>query len=623
MDEMTTTTTFDAVLRALAEAPSVRPLDLDLEGRKIGRYSVERRLGQGGTSVVYEALDAVLGRKVALKVLRASERGSGTTRARLHEEARRIAALQHPHIATVYDVGEHDGIVFLALERAGGASLRARLAASPPLAPERVIAILRAVASGLACAHEAGIVHRDLKPENVVVGDGGTVKIVDFGIATLTGRGAGPAGTRRYMAPEQAAGQPASARVDVFAFGVLARELLAASVVRARDRGLRAALRRLADTCTASDPEARPRDGAALVDALDAIAAPARGSLRSHLVTLGTAAAAIALVTAARVVPAPPAEPHAAPVRSAPPPSMRVTRWHGAPSDHMTPEGASNRALPDDSPARWIPRGADAATPGPEDEIAADDRISAEGIRLAGAVPRPDVVAPASFASPPGSELPATAFVDASGRLVVSVDGYGRVDGYGAPAGVAPGRPRAAAPLAPLAERAQAKVLADGKGGAVIQVTLHVRPPRGSTGGDDGAGAVSGVGAVEQGKVPGTGALPTAGAKSSRDLQGKDSLHLLDPIDKQADPSVSLPTHGSGAGGKSGPVRHFFCAERAPVSIRVVTGEGGVLEIVTGGDEATDLEVLAIIDVSGEVIETADGFTMCDALDAPLVTFDG
>ncbi len=299
---------FDDVLKALARAPSVRPTDMDLVGRKVGRFIVERRLGQGGMGIVYEAHDPVLARKVALKVLRAGHLGSDGTRARLHEEARRVAALQHPHIAAVYDVGEHEGIVFLAMERAGGQSLRARLATPPALSFAQATGLLRAIASGLSCAHEAGIIHRDLKPENVVTADDGTVKIIDFGIATTGAaapqRSARPAGTRRYMSPEQAEGAPPAPRADVFAFGVLAREVLSATVVGPRDRAARAAFQRLLAACTAEDPARRPRDGSALLVDIDAITAAARGPSRPGAITFGAAALAATLgVLVARTVP--------------------------------------------------------------------------------------------------------------------------------------------------------------------------------------------------------------------------------------------------------------------------------------------------------------------------------
>ncbi len=603
---------FDDVLRALARAPSVRPADLDLEGRRIGRYAALRRLGQGGMGVVYEALDTVLGRKVALKVLRASERDRGATRARLHEEARRIAALAHPHIATVYDVGEHDGIVFLALERAGGQSLRARLAAPPPIALPRAVAILRAVASALSCAHDAGIVHRDLKPENVVVGDGGTIKIVDFGIATLTGSGAGPAGTRRYMAPEQAAGAPASARADVFAFGVLALDLLAASVVRAGDRGLQAALRRLAAACSAEDPDARPCDGAALVLALDTIAGPAQRTSRARLVAMGAAAAAIG-VAAARLSPAPPAEASGAPASHTPLAAAGAARWQEVPLAAWGKERARDRARPS-GPARQRLRYDADATAGElmDREEADEDAEMAEGVLVAGDGLRPDGIAAPSAPS----ELPVTAFVDARGRLVVNLDRYA------APVGAMSGHALANGRLAPIVAEPRAKMLVDGKGGAVIQVTLAI-PKATGRGGEPGAAAVAGP--SERGQVVAPGVLPTQVATPSRGASSNDGPSLFDSIGYQGEPGITPPAHGSGAGRKSAPVLHYFCAERAPESIHLVIGEGGELELMTGGDGVDDAEsmILAVIDVTGDVVETGEGVTMCGAMGEPLITFDG
>lgn len=604
---------FDDVLRALARAPSVRPADLDLEGRRIGRYAALRRLGQGGMGVVYEALDTVLGRKVALKVLRASERDRGATRARLHEEARRIAALAHPHIATVYDVGEHDGIVFLALERAGGQSLRARLSAQPPIALPRAVAILRAVASALACAHDAGIVHRDLKPENVVVGDGGTIKIIDFGIATLTGKGAGPAGTRRYMAPEQAAGVPASARADVFAFGVLAIELLAASVVRAGDRGLQAALRRLAVACSAEDPDARPCDGAALVLALDTIAGPSQRMSRARLVAMGAAAAAIG-VAAARLSPAPPAEASGAPASHTPLAAAGAARWQEVPLAAWGKDRARDRSRPSGPAPQRLRYDAGATAGDPMDREEADDAAEmAEGVLVAVDGLRPD-----GIDAPAQSELPVTAFVDARGRLVVNLDRYT------APVGAMSGHALANGRLAPIVAEPRAKMLVDGKGGAVIQVTLAIPKASGrGSGGEPGAAAVAGP--SERGNVVTPGVSTTQSVMPSRGASSNDGPSLFDSIGHQGEPGITPPAHGSGAGRKSAPVLHYFCTERMPEGLHMVIGEGGELELMTGGDGVDDAEsvILAVIDVTGDVVEIGEGVTMCGAMGEPLITFDG
>ena len=214
------------------DAPSI------LTGRRIGPYDVREEVGRGGMGVVYAAEDARLGRSVALKMLPSAFSRDPVARERLSREARAAASLSHPGIATVYALEEIDGDLFIATELVRGTTLRAALA-SGPYPHERLLETVTQIAEALDAAHRHGIVHRDLKPENVLVGNDGRLKIVDFGIArtlnpvpdtradlTLTGTRLGTPG---YMAPEQLRGQPADARVDIFAFGVMAYELATGS----------------------------------------------------------------------------------------------------------------------------------------------------------------------------------------------------------------------------------------------------------------------------------------------------------------------------------------------------------------------------------------------------------
>ncbi|HEX9366466.1 MAG TPA: serine/threonine-protein kinase [Vicinamibacterales bacterium] len=209
-----------------------------LTGRRIGPYEVHEEVGRGGMGVVYAAEDARLGRAVALKMLPSAYSRDPVARERLSREARAAAALSHPGIATVYALEEIDGDLFIASELVRGSTLRAALA-SGPLGRDRLLDTMMQIAEALDAAHRQGIVHRDLKPENVLQGQDGRLKVVDFGIArmlsplpaaqaglTLTGTRLGTPG---YMAPEQLRGQPADARVDIFAFGVMAYELATGS----------------------------------------------------------------------------------------------------------------------------------------------------------------------------------------------------------------------------------------------------------------------------------------------------------------------------------------------------------------------------------------------------------
>jgi serine/threonine-protein kinase len=210
-------------------------------GNTVGRYAIEDILGEGGMGVVYKAHDGKLDRKVALKVLAPSDDGPDRSEARVLREARAVAALDHPNAIAIYDVGEADGVPYIAMELASGKTLRAYVG-DAEVPTGRRIGWLCDVARALAAAHTAGIVHRDIKPENVMVRGDGRVKVLDFGIArrsggvdpagptakaalpTLTTRGA--MGTPMYMAPEQARGKPADGRTDQFSWGVLAYELL-------------------------------------------------------------------------------------------------------------------------------------------------------------------------------------------------------------------------------------------------------------------------------------------------------------------------------------------------------------------------------------------------------------
>jgi len=225
-------------------------------GDSFDRYVIESLLGEGGTGEVYGAQDTRLRRKVALKVLR--DLGEGDPEAwdrqvaLMLREARAAAALNHPGIVAIFDVGEHQGIPYIAMEVALGKPLRELIGAGVPLA-ER-LRILLEVADALAAAHRAGLVHRDVKPENVVVRDDGSVKVLDFGIARPTRVSAVPGstqedrissltgddlfeGTPAYMSPERVRGEDIDARADQFAWGVVAFELLAGKLPFRGERG--------------------------------------------------------------------------------------------------------------------------------------------------------------------------------------------------------------------------------------------------------------------------------------------------------------------------------------------------------------------------------------------------
>ena len=208
--------------------------DDSLTGKTIGSYRVIEEIGRGGMGVVYAAEDTRLGRDVALKALTPEFNADPTRRERLRREARAVAALSHPGIATIYALEEVDGALYMVSELVRGRTLRDEVAAGPLPRP-LLRSTLLAIADALAAAHARGIVHRDLKPENVVRREDGQIKLVDFGLARAAGdvastltqlTMAGAAiGTPGYMAPEQISGGLIDTRTDTYAFGVLAAEL--------------------------------------------------------------------------------------------------------------------------------------------------------------------------------------------------------------------------------------------------------------------------------------------------------------------------------------------------------------------------------------------------------------
>src|SRR5450755_1575442 len=209
-------------------------------GTKLGPYEIDSLLGAGGMGEVYRARDTRLGRDVALKILPESFAGDSDRLRRFEQETRAVAALNHPNILAIYDVGDHNGSPYLVCELLEGESLREVLEGGA-LAQRKTIDYGVQVAQGLAAAHEKGIVHRDLKPENLFISRDGRAKILDFGLAKLAqapveAEGATMThlrtsagvvmGTASYMAPEQVRGDAVDGRTDIFALGAVLSEML-------------------------------------------------------------------------------------------------------------------------------------------------------------------------------------------------------------------------------------------------------------------------------------------------------------------------------------------------------------------------------------------------------------
>ncbi len=207
-------------------------------GHRLGPYTILSPLGAGGMGEVYRARDTRLDRDVAVKVLPADMASDPASMARFEREAKAVAALSHPNILAIHDFGSSDGVLYAVTELLDGESLRQRLERGA-LPPRRAAEIARAIALGLAAAHEKGIVHRDVKPANLFLTRDGVLKILDFGLARQLHRGAHTEatvtdhtqpgvvlGTAGYLSPEQVRGETADHRSDIFAFGAVLYEML-------------------------------------------------------------------------------------------------------------------------------------------------------------------------------------------------------------------------------------------------------------------------------------------------------------------------------------------------------------------------------------------------------------
>ncbi len=214
-------------------------------GEKLGPYEILSPLGAGGMGEVYRARDTRLGREVAIKVLPESFASDADRLRRFEQEARTVAALNHPNILGVYDIGQHQGSPYMVSELLEGETLREKMQEGP-ISQRRALEYASQIAEGLAAAHNKGVVHRDLKPENVFITKDGRVKVLDFGLAKLARAEVGSSqpgdgatatvavhtmpgmvlGTAGYMSPEQVRGKEVDARTDIFAFGAILYEML-------------------------------------------------------------------------------------------------------------------------------------------------------------------------------------------------------------------------------------------------------------------------------------------------------------------------------------------------------------------------------------------------------------
>jgi WD40 repeat protein len=322
----------------------LRPAGSPGEMGRLGPYHVRRLLGEGGMGLVFHADDPQLERAVALKVLRPALAASPAAHQRFLREARAAAAMEHDHVVPIYQVGEDQGVPFLAMQLLKGETLEDRLRREGKLPVAEVLRIGREIADGLAAAHARGLVHRDVKPANVWLEEGGRVKILDFGLVRYTqdevgpGRPPGPpsaadnpgltqegiiVGTPAFMSPEQAEGRPATEHSDLFSLGCVLYRLAtgalpfdgrnSAAILRAvvsstprRPRALNprlpAGLDRLIGRLLAKVPSGRPASAREVIAALGALQARHAPAARPRLLTAAAFALGVAVALAAAVV---------------------------------------------------------------------------------------------------------------------------------------------------------------------------------------------------------------------------------------------------------------------------------------------------------------------------------
>ncbi|MEW6757408.1 MAG: serine/threonine-protein kinase, partial [Acidobacteriota bacterium] len=267
--------------------------------KTIGRYEVIELAGRGAMGMVYRARDPLIGRIVAIKVVALSpllgEEEKREFRERFFREAQAAGGLHHPSIVTIYDVGEWDGVPYMAQEFVEGTSLSRLLKDSGPLPQERALPILRQMADALHYAHGLGVVHRDIKPDNILVDEKGRAVLTDFGVARLAAsdltRTGEVLGTPHFMSPEQVMGQEVDGRSDLFSLGVVLYLMISGQrpfhgetissvcyqIVHAPPKPLpeetsfSPGIRFLLDRLLAKDPAGRFQSGGELAEAIDGV----------------------------------------------------------------------------------------------------------------------------------------------------------------------------------------------------------------------------------------------------------------------------------------------------------------------------------------------------------------
>ena len=214
------------------------------------RYEVVSHIGQGGMADVFLAVDTILNRQVAIKILRADLSTDAVSILRFEREAQAAAALAHPNIVEIYDVGDYKGHHYIVMEYVTGKTLKQVIRSRGPLVNEEAVDIMKQLCSAISEAHSRGIIHRDIKPQNVIVKADGSIKILDFGIATAKGsmqltQANNVMGSVHYLAPELAKGEAASPQSDIYALGIVLYEMLAGDVPFKADQAVQISLKHM------------------------------------------------------------------------------------------------------------------------------------------------------------------------------------------------------------------------------------------------------------------------------------------------------------------------------------------------------------------------------------------